>query len=56
MPADVAAAMGLPDHEPGMPIVASLREQLGLRVVPAREPVEILLVEHAERPSRSRSC
>jgi uncharacterized protein (TIGR03435 family) len=51
MPADVAAAMGLPDQEPGMPIVASLREQLGLRVVPAREQVEILVIEHAERPS-----
>lgn len=54
MPADVAATMaemGLPDQEPGMPIVAALREQLGLTVVPAREPVEILVIEHAERPS-----
>jgi len=42
--ADVAAAMGLP-------IVASLREQLGLRVVPAREQVEILVIDHAEKPS-----
>lgn len=50
MPADVVAAMGLPDREPGMPVVASLREQLGLRVVPAREQVEILVIEHAERP------
>jgi len=51
MTADVAAAMGVPDPEPGIPIVASIREQLGLRVVPAREPFEILVVDHAERPS-----
>jgi len=51
IPADVAAAMGVTDPEPGLPIVASLREQLGLSVVPAREPVEILVIEHAERPS-----
>jgi uncharacterized protein (TIGR03435 family) len=50
-PADVAAAMGATDLEPGLPIAASLREQLGLRVVPAREQIEILVIEHAERPS-----
>jgi uncharacterized protein (TIGR03435 family) len=51
MTADVAAAMSLPDLEPGLPIVASLREQLGLRVVPTRGQVEILVIDHAERPS-----
>ena len=51
MPADVAAAMGVTDLGAGLPIVASLREQLGLTIVPAREPVEILVIEHAERPS-----
>jgi len=50
-PSDVAAAIGLQDQEPGLPIVASLREQLGLRVVPAREQAEILVIDHAERPS-----
>jgi len=49
--ADVAAAMGVTDLEPGLPIAASLREQLGLRVVPAREQAEILVIDHAERPS-----
>jgi len=48
--ADVAAAMGQPDLEPGLPIVVSLREQLGLKVVPAREQVEILVIDHAETP------
>lgn len=51
MPAEAAAAMGVTDLGPGLPIVAALREQLGLTVVPAREPVEILVIEHAERPS-----
>jgi uncharacterized protein (TIGR03435 family) len=51
MTADVAAAMGVADLEPGVPIVASLREQLGLRVVPTREQVEIVVIGHAERPS-----
>jgi uncharacterized protein (TIGR03435 family) len=45
-----AQALGIPDPEPGIPIVASLREQLGLRVVPAKEPVESLVIVHAERP------
>ena len=51
MTAEVAAAMDLQDQEPGLPIVTSLREQLGLRVVPAMEQAEILVIEHAERPS-----
>jgi uncharacterized protein (TIGR03435 family) len=33
------------------PIVASIKEQLGLRVVPARGTVEILGIDHAEKPS-----
>jgi uncharacterized protein (TIGR03435 family) len=51
MTAAAAAAMGLPDLEPGLPIIASIREQLGLRVVPARASVEILVIDHAERPA-----
>jgi uncharacterized protein (TIGR03435 family) len=51
MPAEAVAEMDLPVLDPGLPIVASLREQLGLRVVPAREQIEILVIDHAERPS-----
>lgn len=51
MPAEAVAAMGSADLEPGLPLVASLREQLGLTVVPAREQVEILVIDHAEEPS-----
>jgi len=43
--------MGLPDLEPGLPVIASIRGQLGLRVVAAREPVELLVIVHSERPS-----
>jgi uncharacterized protein (TIGR03435 family) len=51
MTASEAAAMGLPDPEPGVPIVAQIREQMGLRVVAAKEPVELLVIVHAEKPS-----
>ena len=49
--AAVAAPIGAPDPEPGLPIVASIQHQLGLRVVSAKGPVEILVIDHAERAS-----
>ena len=51
MTAAAAAALGVPDPEPGIPIVASIREQLGLRVVAAKAPLEALVITHAERPT-----
>jgi uncharacterized protein (TIGR03435 family) len=48
---EMAEALGVADTDQGLPIVASLREQLGLRVVPSREKAEILVIDHAERPS-----
>jgi uncharacterized protein (TIGR03435 family) len=50
MTAEAAHALGVSDPEPGIPIIASLGGQLGLRVVPAKEPVESLVIAHAERP------
>ena len=47
----MTAALGVPDPEPGLPIVASIQGQLGLRVVAARGSVEILVIDHAEKPS-----
>ncbi len=35
----------------GVPIVAALQQQLGLKVVQAKERVEILVIDHAARPS-----
>jgi uncharacterized protein (TIGR03435 family) len=34
-------------------LVTSLREQLGLRVEAARGPVEVLVIDHAERPTEN---
>ena len=49
--AEALAAMSATDIDTGVPIAASFREQLGLKVVRAREQVEILVMEHAEKPS-----
>jgi uncharacterized protein (TIGR03435 family) len=35
----------------GLSIQTSVREQLGLRLVPARGPVDVLVLENAERPT-----
>jgi uncharacterized protein (TIGR03435 family) len=51
MTATDAVALGVPDPDPGLPIVASIQGQLGLRVVPARGPVAILVIDPAEKPS-----
>jgi len=48
--AEALAAMGATDIDTGIPIAASFREQLGLRLVRAKEQVEILVIDSAERP------
>lgn len=53
MTAAMAADAGLADPEPGMPVVASIKGQMGLRVVSARGMVEVLVIDHAERPSEN---
>lgn len=51
MSAATAGALGIGEPEPGQPIVASIREQLGSQVVPAKGQLEMLTIEPAERPS-----
>jgi uncharacterized protein (TIGR03435 family) len=38
-----------PDEAPPLPV--ALQQQLGLKVIPAKEQVEILAIDHVERPS-----
>jgi uncharacterized protein (TIGR03435 family) len=51
------ALMGLPPayRRPGDPnlpnIFAALEEQLGLQLTSAKSPVEVLVIDHAERPT-----
>ncbi|MGO9261627.1 MAG: M56 and DUF3738 domain-containing protein [Bryobacteraceae bacterium] len=41
-----------PPADPNLPnLFAALEEQLGLKLVPAKGPVEVLVIDHAERPA-----
>jgi uncharacterized protein (TIGR03435 family) len=44
-----AGAVPNPDVDAGPTIFTALREQLGLKLEPARGPVEVLVIEHMER-------
>ena len=40
-----------PPAEPNRSIVFAAMQQLGLKLEPAKGPVEVLVVDHAERPT-----
>ena len=45
-----SAASAILDQD-GPTLFALVEEQLGLKLVPAKAPVEVLVIDHAEEPS-----
>jgi uncharacterized protein (TIGR03435 family) len=53
-PPGMAAPSILPTFDPDRPsIFAALQEQLGLRLASTKGPVEVLVIDHVERPSEN---
>ncbi len=50
-PADPSAAA--PDADSGPSIFSAIEEQLGLKLVSAKGPVDVIVVDHVERPSEN---
>ena len=48
-PVDDANASGT--HAPVVSLFTALPEQLGLKLVPVKAPVEVLVINHIEQPS-----
>jgi uncharacterized protein (TIGR03435 family) len=51
LPADVRSQIVVPDAQAGPSIFTAVKEQLGLQLDSARGPVDVLVIDRAERPS-----
>jgi bla regulator protein blaR1 len=49
----VAASAGQEDKDDAPSLFTALQEQLGLRLVPSKAPVEVIVIDHIERPSEN---
>jgi uncharacterized protein (TIGR03435 family) len=50
-PSAVSGATPTPPDDSIVSIFTALQEQLGLKLIPAKAPVEVLVIDHAEHPS-----
>jgi uncharacterized protein (TIGR03435 family) len=50
-PDNERAAAAAPEGEAGPSIFTALEEELGLKLVPSKEPLDVLVIDHIERPS-----
>jgi len=46
-------ATAAPDPASGPSIIAALQEQLGLKLESRKVPAEVLVIDHAEKPSEN---
>ena len=51
LPADVRSRMVVPDGQAGASIFTAVKEQLGLQLDSARGPVDVVVIDRAERPT-----
>ena len=52
-PDRVPTANGLPAALSDHPLIPILQEEFGLKLQPGKSPVEVLVIDHAEKPSEN---